>query len=80
MVMGAGTGYLPGLCGQELPLALWVDAPVHPPTPGEEALDVALLKLGSGSVVCCCCCCNRRVREHQGQATGSAPAVHRDLP
>lgn len=51
-MVGAGTGRLPALCGQELPLALWVDAPVHPPTPG----DVALLKLGSGSIVCCCCC------------------------
>lgn len=38
-------------------MALWVDAPVHPPTFGNEVLDVALLKLGSGNVVCCCTGC-----------------------
>lgn len=51
MVVGAGTGCLPALCGQELPLALWVDAPVRPPVAGDEVLDVALLKLRSGSIV-----------------------------
>lgn len=35
MVVGAGMGCLPVLCGQELSVALWVDAPVHPPTSGD---------------------------------------------
>lgn len=31
MVVVAETGHLPALCGQELPLALWVDVPSVPP-------------------------------------------------
>lgn len=85
VVVGAGMGCLTVLCGQELPLPLWVDAPVHPPMPGDEVLDSALLKLGSGSVVCCCCCCtlcwlggleSTRVRPQAvpQQCTGTCPS------
>lgn len=48
MVVVAATGCLPVLCGQELPLALWVAVPVCHPTPEIAALAVALLPLGSG--------------------------------
>lgn len=47
MVVVAETGCLPALRGQELPLALWVGAPIHPPTPGDEALATALLPTGT---------------------------------
>lgn len=76
--MVAEAGCLPALCGQELPLALWVDAPVHPPTPGDEALATALLPAGSrqrGSAACCTGCQWAGLEERWGQATASG-AVH----
>ena len=81
--MVAEAGCLPALCGQELPLAPWVDAPVHPPTPGDEALAMALLPAGSGqrgSAACCVGCQWGGLEERRGQATASAPRVHGDLP
>lgn len=65
----AETGCLPAACGQELPLALWVDAPVHLPTPGDEALAVALLPAGSGQrggAACCAGCQRAGLEESKG--------------
>lgn len=81
--MVAEMGCLPALCGQELPLALWVDAPVRPPTPGDEASAAALLPVGSGqrgAAACCMGCPRAGPEESWGQATPGATWVHRDLP
>lgn len=83
MVVGAETGCLPALRGQELPLAPWVDAPVRPPTPGDEASAVALLPAGSGQrggAARGAGCRRAGLEERRGQATAGAPLVRGDLP
>lgn len=67
MVAVAEMGRLPALCGQELPVALWVDAPVHPPTPGDGAW-AALLPAGSGQHGGAACCVSWQRAGLEGQA------------
>lgn len=76
MAVVAEAGCLPAPRGQELPLALWVDAPIRPPTPGDKVSAAALLLAGSrqcGGVACCTGCQRAGLEKHQGQATARCP-------
>lgn len=81
MVVVAETGCLPARRGQELPLALWVDAPIHPPAPGDKHWPrLCFPQAQPGSVVVLHRCQWDGLGEHWDQATARVPRVHGDLP